>query len=71
MEELITIAFSSVNSRLECVEKEIKNIYKIIEEFSQQIDSIEKDISKLAITIYGDKDLKRDIDEMEVYKFGE
>lgn len=71
MEELITIAFSSVNSRLECVEKEIKNIYKVIEEFSEKLDNLEKDVSKLAMIIYGDKDLKKDVDEMEVYKFGE
>lgn len=69
MEELIRIAFSSINSRVECAEKEIKNMYKLIEEMSRDLDKQKNKLLEILLDLENKNYSVND--EVEVYKFGE
>ena len=70
MEEIIKIAFSTLDSRVTSNENEIKDIIKAIDEFLGEIRDFEKRllfVEKALDTKY----LQEDKDQLEVYKFGE
>lgn len=70
MEEIIKIAFSTLDSRVTSNENEIKDIIKAIDEFLGEIRDFEKRllfVEKALDTKY----LQEEKDQLEVYKFGE
>ena len=69
IEELIKIAFTTINERVENLEKETKNKEAIIIDLQNEIIEIKNYVKEMGIA-FSNYVSANEIDEVEEYKFG-